>query len=348
MRKSFDSYYRPRESEFSELWQKCLFILDANVLLNLYRYSKATRDDLLQVFKKVSDRLWIPHQAALEYQENRLGVIAEQVKRYDEVVQVLTGSQNKLRTDLENLQLKKRHSAIDPDHLLAKVGNIFDEFRTELENLKKEQPDVFDNDELREQLDLLFDGKVGIPPKSQDILDKIYEEGEVRYKRQQPPGYLDQDKVTKGEDEIYIYNGMVFKRKYGDLILWKQIIEKAKTREDCQHIIFITDDAKEDWWWVIDSKGKKTIGPRHELIEEISSEAGLSAFYMYDSERFLTFAKKYLGVQVKQESIDQIRDVSILNKANVQRSHRFPEAFRLVEEAVLEWIRIIHSNNLWC
>ena len=38
MRDLFPSYYRPTDEEFKELWEKCTFIFDANVLLNLYLY----------------------------------------------------------------------------------------------------------------------------------------------------------------------------------------------------------------------------------------------------------------------------------------------------------------------
>jgi len=37
-----------------------LFALDANVLLNLYRYPVAAREDLLAVLKTLSSRLLIP------------------------------------------------------------------------------------------------------------------------------------------------------------------------------------------------------------------------------------------------------------------------------------------------
>ncbi|NJM11835.1 MAG: hypothetical protein HC889_08085 [Synechococcaceae cyanobacterium SM1_2_3] len=33
-----------------------------------------------------------------------------------------------------------------------------------------------------------------------------------------------------------------------------------------KHIVFVTDDEKEDWWLTIESKGEKTIGPRPELL----------------------------------------------------------------------------------
>src|SRR5437016_1153093 len=105
MKRSFPGYYRPTDSQFRELWEKGLFIVDANVLLNLYRYPKLACEDLLKVFRQISNRLWIPHQAALEYQMNRLSVIAEQVKRFDEVRKVLSDTETRLREGLSALQL---------------------------------------------------------------------------------------------------------------------------------------------------------------------------------------------------------------------------------------------------
>ena len=76
MKKIFPGYYRPSDDQVSEAWATGLFVLDANVLLNLYRYPKEARDNLIEVLNKVSDRIWIPNHAALEYQRNRPSVIA--------------------------------------------------------------------------------------------------------------------------------------------------------------------------------------------------------------------------------------------------------------------------------
>jgi hypothetical protein len=63
MRNIFPGYYRPTDEEFYKMWQECIFVFDANVLLNLYRYSPDTRDELLDVLERLKDRIWIPHQA---------------------------------------------------------------------------------------------------------------------------------------------------------------------------------------------------------------------------------------------------------------------------------------------
>src|SRR5687768_480826 len=89
MKNVFPGYYSLSEKELKKLWKECTFIVDTNVLLNLYRYQKETSDELLKVLRKLSDRLWIPFQVGLEYQENRLNVINEQVDMYHRVMDVL-------------------------------------------------------------------------------------------------------------------------------------------------------------------------------------------------------------------------------------------------------------------
>ena len=59
MRDLFPGYYAPED--FQELWDKATFVLDANVLLNLYRFPKPAAEELLRVLDKVSDRLWVPY-----------------------------------------------------------------------------------------------------------------------------------------------------------------------------------------------------------------------------------------------------------------------------------------------
>src|SRR5437016_440727 len=96
MKNLFPGYFRPTEEEFEQLWQDCTFIPDANVLLNLYRYSPETREGLLSIFSAVSDRLWLPHQVAFEFLSNRLGVIDAQTKAYKKAIEALQELPGKL------------------------------------------------------------------------------------------------------------------------------------------------------------------------------------------------------------------------------------------------------------
>ena len=335
MRDLFPGYYRPTNQQLQQLWGECLFVFDTNVLLDLYRYPKQTREELLALFQKISERTWIPFQVALEYQENRLAVISEQVKRYDEVRKALIDLQNKLSSEIGNLQLKKRHSSINPDKLLSGVDELIKSFLENVQGLRKEQPDIHDDDKLREQIDLLFEGKIGPIPSSQAELDKIYTEGKERYDRLQPPGYMDRPK-EKSDKEAYLYRGLIIKKEFGDLILWKQLIDELIQRQS-KFVIFVTNDEKEDWWWSFDSSGKRIIGPRHELVEELTEKAGIQLFYMYNTERFLVFARDYFKVPVSQESIDQVRDITRVNRPSASYTS-FSTQAREAEQLVFDWL----------
>src|ERR1700722_17218839 len=75
MRTLFPSYYRPNPEEFAQKFKECVFCFDTNVLLNLYRYTPESRDSLITVFQAIKDRVWLPHQVALEYQRRRIDVL---------------------------------------------------------------------------------------------------------------------------------------------------------------------------------------------------------------------------------------------------------------------------------
>ena len=77
MKNLFKSFYKLNKDEYKTLWQDAIFIFDTNILLNLYRYQSSTRDELLKVIEQLTSRIWIPNHVALEFQRNRLHVIAE-------------------------------------------------------------------------------------------------------------------------------------------------------------------------------------------------------------------------------------------------------------------------------
>ena len=233
------------ESEFSELWKQSTFVFDTNVLLNLYRYQSSTRDALLKILRKLENRIWIPHHVGLEYQRNRLSVIAEQNKRYSEVRGIVSKSLSSMQNELDTLQLKKRHSHIDPDKLVGSINKIKDEFLEELSGLEKQSIGVHSEDSIRNSLEVLFSDKIGAPFCDQAELNELLKEGEVRYKHQIPPGFKDSKKDKKDSDS-FSYGGLLYERKYGDLIVWRQITEYAKS-ESLKNVIFVTDDSKSDW-----------------------------------------------------------------------------------------------------
>ncbi|AHB14245.1 PIN-like domain-containing protein [Dehalococcoides mccartyi] len=307
MSKDFIGYYQPSKDDFADLWKNGTIIIDANVLLNLYRYPASARDDMLRVFEKFKGKLWLPHQAMLEYQENRLGVIADQRVKFRGVKKLIYDTQDNFRNKLEELQLRKR-SNIDPDKYLKSLNDIYKQFEVELDNLFNGQMDVSDEDEIRIQIMELLGENIGECPFDQKWLDDICKEGEQRYLQRIPPGYKDNEK-SQGGEPCHHCGGLSFERKYGDLIMWFEIIEYAK-QNSLDKIIFLTDDNKGDWFWNVDSDGKKTIGPKPFLVNEIHRKSNVKLFYMYTTEQFIKYAKEKLQFQVKPESIKQIKEAT--------------------------------------
>jgi hypothetical protein len=344
MRNSFPSFYRPAQEDLAELWASGLFVLDTNVLLNLYRYPMEARQVLLSVLRQLSPRLWVPHYVALEYQRNRLTVIAEQVRRFDEVRKVADDALRAIKGGFDPLQLKRRHSAIDPDSFVRSIDDAVRQFKAQLEQLEADQLDVYHDDTLRSEVDAILDGRVGTPPSSQDALDEVYAEGITRYQSRIPPGFEDAPKGDQPASDTFQWNGLRFRREYGDLLLWKQILDHAKANA-VSRMCLVSDDEKEDWWWSVESRGRKTIGPRPELVEEAFLTAGVRVFYMYNSERFLQFAKTYLGSQVDDTSIDQVREVAHIQRLAKSTLAALPgRDYSEAEAAVAQWVAAEHPQ----
>ena len=287
MRDLFAEYYQPNDEQFREAWQSCLFVFDANVLLKLYRYSDSTKDDLLSVLSGLCKRIWLPHQAALEYQRKRAGVIASQIRRLDDAAKKVTGTREQLSIDGINLPVSAKGS----EH----IATLFDQIEDEIHVGRQYYVDLLSNDTIRAKLSELFQGRVG-QPYGESRIAEICREGEPRYARQQPPGYKDKDK-----------EGV---RQYGDLILWFQILDKVAAEK--RPIVFVTDDGKDDWW--AKEKGF-TVGPRVELVAELRTRAEVP-LCLYDTPRFLHYAEIYLDRPVKPSTYEEMNDRAKQDEAN--------------------------------
>ncbi|MBD1216847.1 MAG: DUF4935 domain-containing protein [Aphanizomenon flos-aquae Clear-A1] len=285
MRSVFVGYFRPKDDELSQMWSEGIFVVDANVLLNLYRYSSGTRKELEKALEVVKDRIFIPHQAAKEFLGKRLDVTAGQANEYAKAIKSI----NDLLTKLSS---KDRHPFL-PDAELPEFESYSQKLILTLESQQKLLFDKFSNDEILDFVENLFSSKTG-SPYEESVLAKLAVEGEERYKNKVPPGYMDSNKDGLGDQY----------RKYGDFLIWKQIIEYSKSQS--KPVIFITDDKKEDWW--VEQSGR-TIGPRPELIEEFYKDTS-QKFWMYSVGRFVQESAKATNEEISEEVISELIKVS--------------------------------------
>lgn len=346
MKKIFRSFYGYSKQEFNHLWDKSIFVFDANVLLNLYRYSEDTRNDLLSVLEGLKERIWIPNQVALEYQFNRLSVIYEQKNSYKNIVRVLSEQAKKSLDSLGNElnKYRKRHANIDIKELISNLEDCYGSLITKVQNSEKEHLDYSTDDLILNTLSVLFDDKVG-NFYTQAQLEELYKDGAKRYKGDIPPGYKD---LNDKKGQMKYYNKLFFHSEYGDLIMWDQIIQKAQS--DQVDIIFVTDDEKEDWWQIV---GGETIGPRIELINEFNSKTQKD-IYIYKPYKFVEYAKGFLGKEIDKSSIEEIKEIK---NTDILVEHQFNKELAYITDEDIDMyqnmieranhVEPIQANNIY-
>lgn len=323
MKDLFRGWYPLTSHERGALSRYATFSLDANVLLNLYRLPLETRSTFLDILRQLRNRgrLWLSHQAAIEYQRVRPSKILEQLGPSRAI-------QKHLKKVIEDIEKETRnldyHPFIEREPLLENIRHFCNEVIEDLKKLDDKFSERLHNDPVREELDDLFNGVVG-PPFSEERLKKIYAEGQTRYKLRIPPGYADSREHGGDKDQPDCY---------GDLVLWKQLLcYSKKTRRS---IVLVTDDRKKgDWFWKVDPKDKKSklLGPRPELVDEMY-DCTSRRFHTASSAMFLGWMSKYLKKKVPTQAIAELeseppvafRDVlSAIGQASIQWQRNISE-----------------------
>ncbi len=308
MRQNFRGYYSLKnDSLIRDIWnsESTIFIFDTNCLLNLYRCEDSTREDILSVMEKISSRIWIPFYVCLEYQKNRRGVISESIDNLRSISTNLQNTATSITSTLSKGKVKKHlYSSLSESvqGLQDSIKPIIESFIEE--NIKpriesKEQ--ISKRDSIRDVLDEIIKNNCGEAP-TQDWINDVNNLGQIRYNKQLPPGFKDNDKKEKK-----VFFNLEFEEKYGDLYIWREIIEKSKNGV-VKNVMFICDDNKEDWWY---KRNGITHGALEYLQTEIYHETGIDNFKLISQASFLKDAQDYLpNITINPESLDEIQDLS--------------------------------------
>lgn len=290
MKDIFFSHFSYDDNRRENLWRDCIFIFDTNVLTSVYKRSDDARDALYKIIQELGERLWIPFQVVHELLDNRASIAHTQAGLYSAAIE-------SLQSVLEGFDSAIRHPFL-PKDLHDEFVLVSSKVIAELESKRDFHDGRITNDDVKSSLAEMLVGKVG-SPYTDEQLRNIIKEGEARYANKIPPGFEDINK-HKGSS---IFSDVC--KRYGDLIIWKQVIEHAKALS--KPVIFVTGEQKDDWW---NRHGGKTIGPLPALINEFYSEVGQD-FYLYSHHQFLDLANKYLKQTTSPEVIDEVRDAAI-------------------------------------
>ena len=289
MRKSFFEYYPLSDDQYKQLGENALVVFDANALLHAYRLPLEASNQWLKLIEALKGRLWLPHQAALEYQQNRISV--------------LTGYKS-LEVELEDLVQETISKLKKQSHLIKRtrgmnwheINEVADRFASDLRQLignashsAVDLDDAVDaKDDIHERLSAVFEDSIGDEP-NEDWLNEIYKQGKERYQLKIPPGWRDNSKDGN-------------RRKYGDLIVWSQLLEYAS--ENNHAVVLVSEDRKEDW---VRKQAGRTFGPLPDLRREFEEQVH-QPFWMYTVYGFMSKAKDY-GVSLNQSAIELAEEI---------------------------------------
>lgn len=282
--------------EEEKLWQKSLFVFDTSALCRLYSLTDEVRDNMLVILDVLKPDIWLPQRVMLEFDRHKREELQKPLGMYG--MPGFLGKSHiskELNDYIDKLQRESyRHPKVEQSTIDSlseqskELDNILEKIRVTIEKAlkggKEKVEKAIKQDLIGESIDGL---EIGDCLTIEELKD-IVAEGHIRYTYKIPPGY--EDTTTKSSIDAF-----------GDLIIWKEIIKKAK--EQNTSVILIIQDLKQDWNAI---ESDESIIPREELLIEFEAETG-KKIWMYTISDFLTKLGQFkAGVQAFSQPLKNI------------------------------------------
>jgi len=289
----FEAYRTVTDDDYRALFASGLVVLDTNVLLDLYRYHPETRQELLNVLDKLSERLWIPNQVMAEFWARRESVLEDASDITDTVVALNRLSEQyigRVREWTNRAGLREEAT----DSLVAISRSAFDATIKKIRSLADDKALKMAEDTAKDpvliRLKSILQDRVGNPLTVERKRTAINQEAPQRFADRRPPGYMDANK--KNGDPA------------GDYLIWIELLQEAARLK--ANVLFVTGDTKEDWWRQERGQAK---GPHPQLVEEIWNVAGVCLFMLRPAS-LLKHAGDLLQVKVSPESVQDAQRIT--------------------------------------
>lgn len=226
----FEEFFNKRSLDLSKTRDDTVIILDTNVLLDFYRNSSRTNKEILDTLRKVSRELWMPYQVMLEFFYNKTSVKYSMETEFEKAQKKIEDENESLKDSLQevvsNLQLKSMDLIKKKKTFLKIQSKKIEERKIELKKgLAEIKRAINSNDEYIEEFLKMVNKSIG-ESYGQDRINEIEENGRKRFEDKMPPGYMDNKK-----DEKRYFRGVVYEKKFGDLIVWNQIIDYVESKK---------------------------------------------------------------------------------------------------------------------
>lgn len=372
----YKKYYLDSD-KVQQILKSGIIVFDTSALLDLYYYSFDTQNEIFRnVFKYLSNRLWIPSQVYFEYLKNRKKVSEKPISSYkslitrkdknddggqvDAIVEKaslllsknILEIKNQLKTLKEQTINEEKHPYLSADIYanfekeLAQYEETTTQFVEQSKEFKKlisaEIEKRINEIQTNYSTDNVFNAiqdnfLIGKEYNYKQMLE-IAHEGEFRYDQQIPPGY---------EDE----SNKIGLQKYGDLFAWYQVLDFAAIRQ--KDFILVTNDSKNDWF------DEDKITPRFELLKEFNEKANKS-IWLLSMKNFIWTINNLLDEKLNATTLEDVNSLEA-NKSNYNIQldlsiERIQELFNsylrndlyIIDKVVLnEEIRVFNNPQLY-
>lgn len=280
-----------------------MIVLDTNAWLNLYTLNPVVLKEIIDKFENKKSWFWIPEQVHWEFGNHYCE------KREDAIKTISKASSNS-RNHVENIKNQirkellplKNNKILSDEKIIKSIENKLEEIKDDVKNEFKDLDRCYQNEMkiISEESDAVYklvqDIYTNNSPYHYTDVQRIqlYEEGELRIKYHIPPGLTDFDKEDIDEK-------VVLRRRYGDFMIWKDILRKTEEKialtssDEIVEVIFVEEETKADWWV---ERGERKISPV--LNEEFYSLAGDKAdIVMLNLSDFLSKYSADFGIHLQ-------------------------------------------------
>jgi predicted nucleic acid-binding protein len=279
----FSGYVTATSEDYQEVFRSGMVVLDTNVLLDLYRQHPAAVEQLFRAMESLGGSVWFPHQVLVEFHRNRASAATEP---NDDAEKSRAKLHEFRQSALVEFRWWTQRVGISPElerDLRTQFEQGFDALTSGISKvLDEHDPEMVtdtNTDERLSRLNAIVTGRRGSPMTDADYAAALTE-AKRRIGEKQPPGFHD---VNKSKDKNPNQEGAA-----GDYLVWEQLLVEASERK--VETLFVTRDAKPDWYWV---RSGEVQGPRNELAEEYRTRTGCRLF-MLRTASWLHHMKEFL------------------------------------------------------
>lgn len=179
------------------MWKNATIALDTNVLLGLYRMPATSRKEIIDVLRKVQDRVWVPYHVLVEYHSNRLNTLRDEFEAAEKM-------ERDIKTAFIEFKAVVTEEKVTKRACWQELSETFNEIEAKAKELyaiaRKERANYIapsQDDEIRDFLEGLLAGRAGLRPTDQVEVNAAEAVAKQRYETGLGPGHLDGKKKER-------------------------------------------------------------------------------------------------------------------------------------------------------